>query len=293
MKKILALLFVAISAHADTINLAWDPSPTPGVSYRVYQSAGANPFVPIRETGPVASTSVLVTVPVRFYITAFNANGESASSNIVAYSPVIAGPPLTVSVPMVSPTAAIAGGVIVSSATLRNDSSFPYIIAEGAITARRPGATNSSGPFDNFSPPVQAQTVAPGATITVSGSFVVPAGAPVGQWRVYLAVRDSAGNWTDGPDAFFSVVQPPPAPPTNLRATPLSANRIDLRWDPGLVSILVERDQLQVAKIPGTQAFFIDTQLRKNRSYSYRIRGDDGFYLTGYSNTATARTFRH
>lgn len=95
MKKILfALFFLAVSVCADNVNLAWDASPTPGVSYRVYQSVGTNTaFSVARETGTTTSAAFIVTVPTRFYVTAFNANGESTGSNIITFTPAPPPPP--------------------------------------------------------------------------------------------------------------------------------------------------------------------------------------------------------
>lgn len=291
-KTLLALLLSLSTLHADSVNLIWDPSPTVGVSYRLYQSVGLNPFSVAIETGTATIASVTVVVPTRFYVTAFSPAGESVPSNTITYTPVIAGT-VTISVPVLSPTIALPGAIINAAATFRNETSAPFIIAEGVITARRPGASNDAGPFDNFTPVILAQTVPVGATIAISGSWTVPVGAPVGQWRAYIAIRDSLGAWIDGPNAFFQVIAAPtvpPAPPTNLRATPLSASRIDLQWSPyTLSSVFVERNQTLVAIVPSTQSFYLDTGLRKNRFYSYRIRGDG----TDYSNTTSARTFSH
>lgn len=178
MKKTLIALFtfalISFAAFADNVNLTWDASTTPGVSYRVYQSLGGNPFSVVLETGTTTSTTLTITTITRFYVTAFDVNGESVPSNIITYTPV----PL------------------------------------------------------------------------------------------------------------------PPAAPTNLRANTLSASRIDLQWnavDSQIASILVERNQQHIATVPRTQTFYMDTGLRKNRIYTYRIRGNN----TGYSATVTARTFRH
>lgn len=173
MKKLLILLAALLftgSVNAATANLAWDASPTAGVQYHIYQSVGTNPFSLVLTTASTSAT-VTFTTSTRYYVTAFNTNGESGPSN----------------------------------------------------------------------------------TLTV----VPPAS--------------------------------PPAPPTNLRATAISASRIDLQWTPEDYEVFVERNQTTIAVLPRAQSYYLDTGLRKNRWYSYRIRGSD----TGYSSTVAARTFRH
>jgi len=94
-----------------------------------------------------------------------------------------------------------------------------------------------------------------------------------------------------------SIPQPPPAP-TNLRAMAISATRIDIQWtpstDPSVTYVLIDRDGNAIATIPGTESSFINTGLRKGRSYRYAIRAKNSAGLvSGYSNTAIATTFRH
>lgn len=109
--------------------------------------------------------------------------------------------------------------------------------------------------------------------------------------RYYITAFNTNGE--SGPSNTLTITPPatPPAPPTNLRSTAISASRIDLQWEPpnDPFDIFVERNQALIAVVPNTQSFYLDTGLRKNRFYSYRVRGAG----TEYSNTATARTFRH
>lgn len=107
--------------------------------------------------------------------------------------------------------------------------------------------------------------------------------------RYYITAFNTNGE--SGPSNTLTVTPPatPPAPPTNLRSTAISASRIDLQWDLYDSDVYVERNQSLIATVPSTQSFFLDTHLRKNRWYSYRVRGAG----TEYSNTATAKTFRH
>lgn len=165
---LLACIFTA-AANAATANLQWDPSVTPGVTYRVYQSAGTAPFALVLTTASTSAT-LIFTGTTRFYTTAFNSDGESVASNVL--------------------------------------------------------------------------------------TVVAPAS--------------------------------PPAPPTNLRSTAISASRIDLQWDPYEALVFVERNNLPIATVGPGFSYYLDTGLRQGKWYSYRIRGDG----TEYSNTTTAKTFR-
>jgi hypothetical protein len=86
MKKLfLALLLLAVPPALFAVSLAWDPNPTQDqvTGYNVYQDMGAG--APVKVGTTTATTFPLTVVPgVRlFFVTAFNATGESNPSNEV------------------------------------------------------------------------------------------------------------------------------------------------------------------------------------------------------------------
>lgn len=61
----------------------------------------------------------------------------------------------------------LAGDTLVAHARYGNATAQSASLQRVVITARRPGATNAGGPFDDFSPVAGAQSLAPGAAIDV------------------------------------------------------------------------------------------------------------------------------
>lgn len=79
-----------------------------------------------------------------------------------------------------------------------------------------------------------------------------------------------------------------PVTPTNLRATTITASRVDLVWESGLaLATAVERSDngsafLRLATVPAGTLHYSNTSLRKNHAYVFRV-GWVGY--SGYSNT--------
>lgn len=95
---VLSVWFQAIAA---TVSLVWNPS-LETAGYRVYRSQGDEAFQRVMETATTNATAeVSSNVPTRFYITAFNAVGESGPSNVLTNTPITEPPPPTNPPPLV------------------------------------------------------------------------------------------------------------------------------------------------------------------------------------------------
>lgn len=283
--------------HAISLTLSWDPAAT-ATSYNVYQAIGTN--LPSLRTNVVGGTIATVTgIPTntttRFHVTALNSAGESQPSNTVLFTPEVIPPPtgaLVISVPVLTTTNVQRGQPITGTARFTNGTSAVVTVNEGWLTARQPGASNASGPFDDWSPGMPAQTVAPGGVVTLTSSWVVRADAPFGVWQAHLAVKVD-GVYHDGPNTAFNVVsvptQPPPAP-TNLRAVEVGTRSIRMEWRGNVAaSTEVERSEesnpfMKIATVqPGLEQFR-DNNVRRNRDFRYRVRNVSSFDVSGYSN---------
>lgn len=103
MRKILIALasIACVCARAASLTMTWDAnSTTDGVTqYRVYQSDGSNPFVPVGSAAPPTVTFTAVNLSVgatyRWYVTAVNSVGESAPSNTITNVPLVVPKPPT------------------------------------------------------------------------------------------------------------------------------------------------------------------------------------------------------
>jgi hypothetical protein len=298
---------VNCAADTTTLSLVWNPSPTnavnyaPATSYRVYQAVGVNSFsvimtVPATPTPTAQVAGVDTGVMTRFFVTGLNAEGtEDGPSNTLTNAPVIPPPPtgvIGISVPILTATNLVRGATVTGAARFTNGTTATVQVNQGWLTARQPGASNQSGPFDDWSPGMPSQAVASGQVVTLTAQWIVRADAPFGTWQVHLAVQ-VAGVYNDGPSAPFNVVSaplPPPLAPTNLRAVSVGSTSINMTWNGSLaMSTEVERAKeadpyMKVATLtPGT-VIYKSGNLQKHRDWRFRVRQVDSFTVSPYSN---------
>jgi hypothetical protein len=94
---------------------------------------------------------------------------------------------------------------VTGSVTYTNQGAASVAIGSAVIAARPPGGTHATGPFDDFAPPLAAQTLAPGASVTVTATRSFTTSDPVGSWDVYPTWEDGTNAWHDGPDASLTI----------------------------------------------------------------------------------------
>lgn len=234
-------------------------------------------------------------VPYRFYVTSTNSVGESPPSNIVTNTPTPPPGPLAITAPTISgSTNFVISSTVTATATVQNNTGAPFQVLEATITAREPGATNLGGPFDDFSPQMVPQTLAIGQGFTLTASWTVRSNAPLGQWRVYFAVKGNDG-WHDGPNTTFNVVAlpAPPTAPTNLRITQVQGNRYDAYWDAQLTyRSVIERAPpagqfTQLASVTAGTLHY-STTIKPHESWMFRVKSCDTI-CSDPSNTVLVR----
>jgi hypothetical protein len=272
--------------------------------YRVYCSTN-NFASPITNTAGLSVTVGLNTnIETRYYVRAFNNIGEGPPSNIWT-NKAPAPPPsgtIAISAPVLSATNVAPGQTITGTANVTNGTANPVAISEGWLTARQPGASNQSGPFDDWTPGLAAQTVAPGGVIALTSSWTVRADAPLGIWQAHLAVK-IGGTYQDGPNTAFVVnpaTQTPPSAPQNLSGNVISASRIDLNWRDNSANedaFHIERSDngsayREIGLTGAGKTWFIDSNLQSRTRYTYRIYAANSFGRSPYSNTWSGKTYR-
>ena len=133
--------------------------------------------------------------------------------------------------------------------------------------------------------------------------------------NVYVASA-SPGTWTvvvggynvpTGPQPFALVVDgvfgtaPPPAPPSTpdgLRASVVSATRIDLTWTDSNSEDRFDIERcdgagcsfVKIGQSPANVVTYSDTTAAPSTTYSYRVQAVNTIGVSGYSNTATVTT---
>jgi len=155
------------------------------------------------------------------------------------------------------------------------------------MTTIAPGSIDTGA---DWTPRMPAQTVAPGAIVTLTATWTIPSG-PVGTWKALMSVKVN-NVWTDGPTTTFTVSttppQVPPAAPTNLRAVKINDTRLEISWDSSLLaSHELERNEqnagfkLRAALAPGNLHY--SDSIRRRRDYQYRIRARNASGVSPYS----------
>ena len=109
--------------------------------------------------------------------------------------------PLTLDKTIVAP-----GDTVNGTVTYTNTSSAAISLLGIAIAGRPPGGSNAGGPYDDLTPTLAAQTIAPGASVTLAASRAFTAGDSLGSWYAYATYQDAGGAWHDGPPVNFTVV---------------------------------------------------------------------------------------
>jgi hypothetical protein len=97
------------------------------------------------------------------------------------------------------------GETLTASVTYQNGPGASLSVADLVITARPPGGTHAGGPYFDFSPRRTAQTVAAGATLSLTATRTIASGNPAGEWEVFSTWEDATETWHDGPSIYVTV----------------------------------------------------------------------------------------
>src|SRR5262245_11351112 len=87
--------------------------------------------------------------------------------------------------------------------TYRNRSRSPVTVYAIVVAERPPGGTNLGGPWLDMTPQAEAQTVQPGASVTLSALRTFTGSDPTGAWYAFPTYQDAQG-WHDGPSVPFT-----------------------------------------------------------------------------------------
>src|SRR5256712_540003 len=118
---------------------------------------------------------------------------------------------LVISSPLViDKLSVMAGDTLNGTVTYQNTSASPIAVQTIGIAARPPGGTNAGGPYTNLGPSLPAQTIQPGASVTLAASRAFSSADPQGTWYSYTTYQDAAGGWHDSANINFTVAAPAP-----------------------------------------------------------------------------------
>jgi len=260
----------ATAVSSSRIDLKWSKVNTAQVvEYRLYYANGT-PIarVPSSQTS-YSDTGLQPWTEYRYYVTGANSSGnESGPSNVAAARTLDGSPP---SAPGNLAGSAISESQIALSWSAASDPESgidEYVVYRGASEV---GRTSSRTYQDN------------GLTPDTQYSYQVSA----------VNGQGDEGSRA-GPVQVRTQAEPPPEPPRNLSATPVSASAIDLSWTPpaddgNVASYRIYRNGSPVGTSTGTS--YRDNGLASYTTYEYRVTSVDGDGNEGNpSNAASART---
>lgn len=166
-----------------------------------------------------SDTSVHITVPsLPAGPASVTVKTGTKTSNSVAFTVTVQTPAVVqVSELQLSTLTLSSGGTLTGTATMTNTGGTAITLPHVSITARRPGATNAGGPYDNFGDQSNV-TLAPGQSIQITQSRTFHPSEPNGSWYAYLTYQTADQAWHDQARVDFKVggtVTPPPTG-TNL-----------------------------------------------------------------------------
>lgn len=268
------------TVSATEVLLSWVDNATTETGYEIERciGAGCTDFAPVDTAAADASSRVMTGLTggtvYRFRIRAFNANGSSGYSNIVAAQSDVPTAPTALVGATVSPTQ-----VNISwTDNAENETAFIVERCDGT------GCT-SWAVIDSLAPNT---TSFQDATIAIDTLY---------RYQV------RASNIV-GPSAYTAAVDVStyrPATPAGLVATPISATRVDLSWTDVAVNdtvIVVERclgascvGFTDLAALAPSATAFSDTTVTVNNTYNYRLRAENAAGASDPSAAAEAGTF--
>lgn len=219
---------------------------------------------------------------VCYRVFAFNSKGESGPSNIACTAPPAAPSGLV---------ATTAQGLVAIDLAWSDNSA----VEDGYEVQRLFCSTYYGYDYCYYSPI---------ATLGANATSYSDVGLGAGEFHSYVVVALKDGGYSTTSDEASAWSSPPPAAPSNLSATAVSAGQIDLAWtdnasDEDFFYILrclgdaVTCDDASFVLIAGTNAnvtSFTDTGLQPGTTYTYRVLAVRGGRSSDPSNDATAST---
>src|SRR2546428_15505 len=134
---------------------------------------------------------------------------------------------LVISSPLVLDNAIVAAaGTLTGTVTYQNTGASPIAVQTIGIAARPPGGTNAGGPYTNLAPSLPAQTIQPGASVTLAASRAFTSSDKLGSWYSYTTWQDAAGAWHDSSNINFTVSALPAPAGGLVPSSPLTLDKL-------------------------------------------------------------------
>jgi fibronectin type 3 domain-containing protein len=271
---------VATAASTSQINLSWVDNATNESGFKVERSltASSSGFSQIATVGANVTayqdTGLAPSTTYYYRVRSYNTSGDSAYSNTYAVK--------TLALLPAAPSNLTATAVSTSQVNLSwadNSSNESGFRIERSLTG------------DAF-----AQIGSVGANVTSYADTGLAAGTA---YYYRVCAYNASGNSAYSNIALTCTLKNPPAAPSSLSATTLSASEISLSWTDNASSedgFYLERSLsasggfAEVAQLAANVRTHVDSGLSGATTYYYRLRAYNSGGCSGYSNVASATT---
>jgi hypothetical protein len=269
---------IASYATATQVVLDWNDNSTDETGFAVWRKGGGSDWarIAVVATNSIqyVDTSVTAGIPYTYEVRAISNVGASAWSNTVTITPPssLPAPPFSITATTIAP-----GQIYVNWASSSlNVTSFSL--------CRKGGGSD------------WAQVAALGAATTGYVDSGLQSNTTY-TYRVRAISSLAVSDWSDEATAWTPVV--PPAAPTGLTATAISASQINLSWtlhstNETAVSVWRKIGASAFVRVmvlgPGSTSFS-DSGLSSATAYTYEVRAVNDYYPSAWSNQASATTF--
>jgi chitodextrinase len=239
------------------------------VEYHIYYAHGAPVATVPASQSSYSDTGLQPWTEYRYYITGANASGSESGPSNVATARTLDGTPPT------------APGSLAGSAVSATQVSLTWT-----------AASDPQSGVDEYVVYRGGNEVGRTSGLAYQDNGL----APDTQYSYEVSAVNGQGDQGSraGPIPVRTLAEPPPDPPRNLSAAPVSASAIDLSWTPpaddsNVTSYRVYRDGSPVATVSATG--YRNTGLASYTSYEFRVTSVDGDGdESSPSNAASART---
>src|SRR3989475_8903924 len=120
------------------------------------------------------------------------------------------------------------GDVLNGTVTYQNTSASPIVVQTVGIGISPPGGSTAGGTYTNPTPSLPAQTIQPGATVTLAASRAFTSADPFGSRYSDTTWQNAGGAWHDSPSINFTVGVPPPPTGGLVISSPLMLDKLSV-----------------------------------------------------------------
>lgn len=270
----------AVATSAGQVNLTWTDTSTNETGFKIERSTAGGSYTQIAALGPnfvaFADLTVTQTTAYSYRIRSYNANGDSAYSNLAS-----ATTPL--------PPAPLSPSLLVATAAGATQVNLTWADNSGNETGFRLERSANGAGF------VELVALPAGTTAFADSSA---SASTTYEYRVRASNAGGNSAYSNTATVTTPAAASAPSAPSGLTATASSATQVNLSWTDTAsneTGFKIERSAsggafTQIATAGANSTAYFDTSVSAGIAYAYRVLANNSSGNSGYSNTATVTT---